>query len=300
MKAFERLLIATDLSVHAGRAEERAALLCQAHSGNIARLLTVREQDEPDILARIMNTPATEAAVLARAHADRELAQRAARLKEKHGVDCEMEVRFGNAVADIHACAENWQADLILLGAHGGNFFSGLVLGNTADKVTRISKTPVLIVRQEPQGAYQHVLVPVDFSDDSRGAADAALAIAPQADITFLHAYEVPFEGQMQYANVSNDAINHYRLLAYEEALGKINKFIDELKPGNRFIQKLIEFGMPGSVIRECARTHRPDLIAVGKHGKSRLSELILGSVTRDTLDQTDCDVLVVRADRPD
>jgi nucleotide-binding universal stress UspA family protein len=40
----------------------------------------------------------------------------------------------------------------------------------------------------------------------------------------------------------------------------------------------------------------KPDLIVLGKHGRSRLDKLLLGSVTQHTLDQTSCDVLIVPA----
>lgn len=297
MNAFQRLLIATDLSERAERAEARAALLAREQGSAVAELMTVREKEEAAILARIMNAPVEATTALATEHAERVLAFRASLLNDNYGLHCSVRVRFGTPASEIIAGAEALKADLIVMGAHGGNFFSDLVLGNTVDKVTRISKTPVLIVKNQPQKPYQHVLVPVDFTEDSRRAAQAALAIAPTADVTFLHVFEVPFEGKMQYANVSTDIVNHYRLQAYEDGRTRLNAFIDDLAPGERHIQRLIEFGLPGPTVRERAKTHRPDLVAVGKHGKSGFAELLLGSVTRDTIEQTDCDVLVVRGE---
>jgi nucleotide-binding universal stress UspA family protein len=37
----------------------------------------------------------------------------------------------------------------------------------------------------------------------------------------------------------------------------------------------------------------RPDLIVMGKHGRTWMEELIVGSVTRDTIDCTKCDIIV-------
>ncbi|GAB3550286.1 hypothetical protein GCM10027343_33210 [Noviherbaspirillum agri] len=293
MSTFQCLLVATDCSDRAGRAEARAALLCREHQSGRAELLTVRERGEPDVLARIMKSTVEAATALATENARRELQLRAGLLKDNHGVDFDCNVRFGHPAAEIVARAEETNADLVVIGAHGGNFFSDLLLGNTADKLTHLCKRPLLVVKNLPQQAYQRVLVPVDFSDDSRRAAELALAIAPKADVTFLHAFEVLVEGQMQYANIPRETIYEYRLKAHEDAREQLNQFISELNAEDRFISRAITFGLPGPVVRDHVKTTKPDLVVLGKHGKSRFAEMILGSVTRDTIDQTDCDVLV-------
>jgi nucleotide-binding universal stress UspA family protein len=50
--------------------------------------------------------------------------------------------------------------------------------------------------------------------------------------------------------------------------------------------------GKPAS-IRELAGEMRPELIVMGKHGQTKLEELLLGSVTRHVLFETRCDMLV-------
>ncbi len=294
MSLFQHLLVATDCSDRASRAEARAALLCKEHACRSAELLTVREASEASILARITHSTVASATALAAAHASRELDERTASLKENYGVDFSRQVRFGHVAPEIVARAEETNADLLVIGAHGGNFFSDLLLGNTADKLTHLCKRPLLVVKNTPQETYRRVLVPVDFSDDSRRAAELALAIAPQSDVTFLHAFEVLFEGKMHYANVSRDVIYDYRIKAHDAASELLNQFIDDLKVGDRFVTRALTLGRPGKVVREHAKSVRPDLIVLGKHGQSRFAEMILGSVARDTIDQTDCDVLVV------
>jgi len=294
MHVFNRLLVATDCSDRAERAEARAALLMQEHKCDDAELLTVRERGEPEILARIMNSSIESATALATENAGQALAARAELLRESYGVQLNCQVRFGRPAPEIVARADELQADLVVVGAHGGNFFSDVLLGNTADKLAHLCKAPLLVVKNEPSQAYQRILVPVDFSDDSRRAAEAALAIAPQAQITFLHALEVFFEGKMHYANVSRDIIDEYQMKAFEEAWEQLNRFISALDPGERRMQRTITFGLPGPVVRDHAKATRPDLIVLGKHGRSRLADMILGSVTRDAIDQTDSDVLVI------
>lgn len=294
MHAFNRLLVATDCSDRARLAEERAALLMREHKCDVAELLTVKDRREPEILARIMTIDVESATALATENAVRVLAGRAGLLRDKRGVHLICNVRFGQPAPEIVARAEELRAALIVIGAHGGNFFSDVLLGNTADRLTHLCKAPLLVVKNESSQAYRQVLVPVDFSDDSRRAAEAAFVIAPQADIAFLHAFEVLFEGYMQYANVSRDAIDEYRMSALEEARDQLDRFIKEVAPRGRRLQRTVDLGLPGAVVRDHAKATRPDLIVLGKHGRSRLADMMLGSVTRDAIDQTDCDVLVV------
>ena len=53
----------------------------------------------------------------------------------------------GNPGREIVRCAEEWQADLIVLGSHGRSAISRAFLGSTAESVVRHSRIPVLTVR---------------------------------------------------------------------------------------------------------------------------------------------------------
>lgn len=294
MSRIDTILVATDFSERAARAENRAAMLrAQVGDGTI-ELLTVKEAGLPDTLARAMNSSVESAHALIAEQTERELRSRAATLQDNHGIHCAHAVRFGGAAGEIVGRADQVAAGLIVAGAHGGNFFTDLLLGNTADKLVRISKRPLLVVKNEARQPYRQVLVPVDFSQDAEHAARLALDIAPDADITFLHAFDVSFEGHMQYANVSRDLINDYRVRAREDARIELNRFIDALQAKDRNLTRVITFGLPGPVVRDHAKAMKPDLIVMGKHGRSRFEEMLIGSVTRDTMDQSDADILIV------
>jgi len=294
MTAIQNLLAATDLSERSALAERRAAILCAQLKCMTAELLTVKEAEQPETLARLMNdTPEAAEAVIADA-ALCELHARANELSDNYGVNFTCTVRFGRPAMEIAIRGEEISADLMVVGAHGGNFFTDLFLGNTADKLVRLCKRPLLIVKNEPVRQYRNILVPVDFSDDAKQAANTALQIEPQANITFLHAYDVWFEGKMHYANVAQEAIDYYRMEARESARLALNGFIAGLKVPQRHFARHLVFGIPGPVVRDFAEKMQPDLIVMGKHGRSRIEEMIIGSVTRDTIDQTKCDILIV------
>ncbi|WP_334186435.1 universal stress protein [Noviherbaspirillum sp.] len=290
MPPIQNVLIATDFSERAAFAEERAAMLCKQHQCSKAELMTVKEAGEPETLALVNNMSVASAEDLITHAARQELHERSATLSDNFGVDFDLSVRFGKPAWEIAGRGEELAADLIVLGAHGGNFFTDLFLGNTADRLIRLCKRPMLTVKNEPSLPYSRILVPVDFSEESDQAARVALCIAPEASITFLHAYDV----QIRYASVTQEVIHHYRREARENARLSLNRFIEDLDAADRLVSRVIIFGVPSAVVRDYAEKMQPDLIVMGKHGRSRVEEMIIGSVTRDTIDQTHCDILVV------
>ena len=293
MAYLKRILAATDFSGRAACAEERAAMLAALLGEPLLELLTVIEPRRTDMLALLQGGKRSDAEALLVEDAMRGLAQRSQRMRDAHDVQFAHAVRFGRAAQEIAARAEEMKADLIVVGAHGGDFFSGLFMGNTADQLARLTRRSLLIARQEPERPYAQVLVPVDFSADSVRAAQMAFQVAPGAHITFLHAFQVGFEGQMREAGITRDVIDEYRIKAAEEARRELNEFIVELGPVLQLVSRAIKFGSPRAVIRNYVQTMKPDLIVMGKHGRSRLEELLLGSVTRSTIEETSCDVLI-------
>lgn len=70
----------------------------------------------------------------------------AARLREA-GATTQIEVREGNPAEEILACAQEIQAGLIVMNAHGLSGMSRWVYGSVADRVLRGASCPVLLVR---------------------------------------------------------------------------------------------------------------------------------------------------------
>jgi nucleotide-binding universal stress UspA family protein len=70
----------------------------------------------------------------------------AARLREA-GAATQIEVREGNPAEEILACAQEIQAGLIVMNAHGLSGMSRWVYGSVADRVLRGASCPVLLVR---------------------------------------------------------------------------------------------------------------------------------------------------------
>ncbi len=298
--SIKTILVASDLSEFSRRAATRAAMLCADLGCDAVELLTVKEGGLPDALGLVLKKTPAEAEARVAERTMRELGLTCGLLHDNYGIQCAGNVRFGRPETEIVARAEELPVELTVIGARGGNFFTDLFLGNTTDRLARMSRTPLLVVKNPSTEPYRKVLVPVDLSVNSKRAAQLALRIAPAAHITFLYVFDVVVEEQMRYVNVAHDIIHDYHVKAAEDARLDLNRFIADLEADHRHFSRMIIFGHPGHVICDHARELKPDLIVMGKHGRSRMDEFLLGSSSRHVLEQCFCDVLIVTCPTPD
>jgi CPA2 family monovalent cation:H+ antiporter-2 len=124
----------------------------------------------------------------------------------------------------------------------------------------------------------------------------AAALIAPDADLTALHVFELPFEGKLWLAGVPDDEINRFRAQARSQALRRVLDLAAGLgEIGARF-RPQVEQGPAARGVLETADQLDADLIVMGRHGKSVAETFFIGSVTRHVLADARCDVLITPA----
>lgn len=68
---------------------------------------------------------------------------------ERNGVTCDVAIVQGGVAKRIVATAEEWKADLIVLGDTGRTGLKRIALGSIAEAVTKASSIPVLVVKSE-------------------------------------------------------------------------------------------------------------------------------------------------------
>lgn len=290
MSAIKSLLAATDLSDDARNAAYRAALLAAEQQAQLT-LLHVMSGPSLDSLRPLYRVP-EDAETKLIADAERMLNELSADIARKTQLAPTARVRVGRVLDEILSASA--QADMLVVGAHGWNPVRDMILGTTAQRLLHKSTRPVLTAKRAPQGTYRRVLVPVDFSPYSAAALKMALLIAPHADITVVHAFDVPMEGKLWLADVSGDQIQKYRIQARQKALDNIELLIKEVAGGSLRCFRDVVHGAAAPVILDKEAERDADLIVIGKHGQTMVEELLLGSVTHHVLSDAKCDVLVV------
>ncbi|MDP3086387.1 MAG: universal stress protein [Rubrivivax sp.] len=288
------VLAATDLSAPSRHGAERAARLARASDATLT-LLHVVSASALDALRQWLGAnPATEKAVVEQSRG--ELHQMAQELSQRLQWPVTERLSSGTVLDDVLAAADELAADLIVVGARGTGFVRRRALGSTAERLLRRSRRPVLVVRRAAHEPYRRVLVPVDFSPWAVAAIAQARRVAPQAHLVLLHAWNVPFEEKLHFAGVDEATVEHYRRNARAEAERRLHQLAldNALAPGS-WTPCLVQ-GEASLRIVEQEQEQDCDLIAIGKHGRHIAEELLLGSVTKHVLAETQADVLVASA----
>ena len=292
MNRFNRILAASDLSAPARHAAERAALVAR-DTATPLDLLHVANLAPLERLQRLIGaTPlAMEQRVLEAAR--HVLAALAADLQQRHGVAVGSHVHTGRLLERLALKADELAAGLLVCGARGESVIRHFMLGSTAMRLLGTAKCPVLVVKQMPHETYRRLLVPVDFSPCSLRVIGHARSIAPQAEIVLLNVCDVPFEGQLRYASVDDDTINRYRVVARQEATWKLQALRDEAGLDPDGCSLVVLHGDPTTRIIQQEQERDCDLIVLGKHGEGQIEAMLLGSVTKHVLAESQGDVLV-------
>lgn len=290
MKSIKSIVTATDFSDEARHAAERAAIVAREQQAQLD-LLHVINDSSLNALHKLFRAPADVDAKLVD-DARSTLNELTADIDRKTPVVTNACVKTGRVLDEVLSASES--ADLLVVGAHGLNPLRDLILGTTAERLLRMSKRPVLVTKRRPQAVYKHVLVPVDFSSYSAPALTMATQIAPNARITIIHAFRVPFEGRLWMAGAAGETIQEYCEEERQEAVRKIRGLIHGFKDDAYRISFAVERGGVSRVILAKEEELSADLIIIGKHGRSMVEEWLPGSVTRHVLAGSKCDVLVV------
>ena len=282
--ALRSILVTTDFSEHARRAALRAGLL--ARELGVRRVVLLHAA--PQAVFAAAGAAGARRALRAR------LAQLAREVKARTGASLAPRLARGPVVDTLTHVAARF--DLVVIGAQGQHPVRDFAIGSTAERLLRRIHRPVLVVKRRPLRAYRQSLVPVDFSTDSRAALALAARLAPHAELNVLHAFEAPFEGKMRYAGVAEDHILKFRQQAREEARAQMAWLLAAPGlPAGRITRHILH-GYPPAMIARAEAETGAEVVAIGKHGRSALEDLLLGSVTLHTLATAACDVLVVPA----
>lgn len=137
---FRRILAAVDLSGQSQRVVETAVAIATA-CGSELRALYVEDRLTPMLL---------EAAVYdekeSRQHARDQLRETLEAVAVPSELALSSEVREGHAGQEVLRTAEDWDADLIVMGSHGFGFFNRLLLGSISTHVLRHGHRATLVV----------------------------------------------------------------------------------------------------------------------------------------------------------
>jgi nucleotide-binding universal stress UspA family protein len=200
-----------------------------------------------------------------------------------------IEVKAGDAAETIAATATDTRARLVIvgLGGHGG---ASRVFGSeTALRLARVSKTPVLAVEPHLGHLPRRILVAMDFSEASIEAARLSVELADQSgSIVLVHV--VPWKPT---PFVPDEWIKTHEA-SISAQLSRVVGWLNRHSPFH--IGQQILYGRPGHTLLKYAEELGADLIATGTHGRTAPKRLLGGQTVDKLIRGAHCSVLVFPA----
>lgn len=169
-------------------------------------------------------------------------------------------------------------ADLVVMGSQGQNF-SDKLLGSNTDRVLRLCKVPVLVVKNELKNFEVKNIV---FASN------------------FFRENEAVFDGIHEFAKLHNAKTHLLKVITpgnfentpYTEKL--MRDFVESVELKN-FTTNIFNFESTHKGILEFSKRVDADLIAMTTHGKKGLSKYIVGSTAETVTDDSEVPVLCIK-----
>ena len=149
------------------------------------------------------------------------------------------------------------------------------------------------------------VLVPTDFSENSKKALIYAVRLAQRNDSSLIlfHAFELP-EFVRQRPPDFSGGFNEEEMKLFDDARRRCEERLvtlsRDLQGCNVKIETAHRLGTPYEEIIKVARERGVDLIIIATHGYTGLEHFLLGSTRERVVRVSPCPVLVVRQEEQD
>ncbi|MFC1928874.1 universal stress protein [Chloroflexota bacterium] len=224
----------------------------------------------------------------------------------------------GYPAEEILRYAYEHAVDLILMATHGRSGLKSWILGNVADKVLRVSKIPVLLVRAgiPDEIAYDKwprltIVVPLDGSELAEAVlphveALAKLRDAESVEVALLRVCEPPAtpsyyvselpEVPLNWGEYMQQETNRCKQVANDYLAGVEKRFRDI----GVSVRPEVLVGKAADEIVDYVKKNPFNLVVMATHGRSGLSRWIYGSVTDNILQGVSSPVLLLRTHQSD
>jgi nucleotide-binding universal stress UspA family protein len=277
------ILVATDGTVQSEPAVATARLLAK-RDANPVRLVTVIEPaacGAAGFEVQLLNSVLSDEWIAARRlKALEQLAE------VSPGARWVVDVEVGDPAECIARKAEELGAGLVIVGRGKHRFIDRVLGGETALRLTRRSRVPVLAVSEGKQGLPRTIVVAMDFSSASRAAARLAARIAGEGSRIFL-AHVLPVEEPQK--GRSWMMLHEARVI---ERLARVARQLRE--ESDAIIETRVLRGRPGKRLLDFVGEIGADLIAIGPRGHDMLARFLGGEVSGPLFRNASCSLLAV------
>jgi nucleotide-binding universal stress UspA family protein len=217
------------------------------------------------------------------------------RAAQQLGVDITVERMDGGAIGKI---VEQSRAGLLVVPTVRGNPIREFIMGTQAERILRLARGPVLVVKQPAHAPYRRVFVASDLQPDCELLVAASSCVAPRARHVLFHALAEDGDTTPATQDVAPGVFREMRLRraarvrAALESLSRMPNAREGVTVAE--IRPVVVVAQPADAITSSAHAARAELVVIGKRRRGLLADYFLGSVTQRVLASATSDVLVV------
>jgi len=220
---------------------------------------------------------------------------------EQDGFTVQRKIELGNPFKEILRVAEETQAKLIVMGAHGKGFVQGLILGSVTNRILKNSPIPVLVYKLKvievfdkptfnfvTERLFEKILFPTDWSSCAMAAIPYLIQFK-SGGVQEIIACRIVDEDKVR--DVSEEKLAQI----LEENEKNLVKLKHNLEAQNLKIKPILRVGKPALEINRIADQEGVSLIVMGYHGRGFFKGMFLGSVSTKVLELSKQPILFVR-----
>jgi nucleotide-binding universal stress UspA family protein len=140
---------------------------------------------------------------------------------------------------------------------------------------------------------YKKILFPTDFSDVATKAVKyiRQLKGAGAQEVILLHVID---EKELMVLSRAPDQYMNIMEAIKKEVAVDMAAIVTELKSDGFHVKPELRTGNPFKVIMETAADEKVSIIVLGSHGKSNISEMLMGSISENVIRHAKVPLLVV------
>ncbi|NRD19697.1 universal stress protein [Winogradskyella eckloniae] len=137
------------------------------------------------------------------------------------------------------------------------------------------------------------IIIPVDFSEHSEFALEAAANLAQkfESELIVLHMLEL----SNAIISSSSDTLSQEAVFYLKLAEQKFDDFLNKPYLKDINVTPIVKHFKVWSEVNDVAKEHNADLIVMGSHGVSGIKEVLIGSNTEKVVRHSEIPVLVVK-----
>ncbi len=304
-----KILVAVDGSESSMNAIDEAARIPWP-AGSALKIFSVAEMPSPVMVGEIPVTGSSYAE-WEKALEDQAVANTAkalSRFYEKGGSQVEVTARSvkGDAKESILDEAEQWGADLILIGTHGYNILERMLLGSVSRAVASHAKCSVEIARRragQPRPSMR-ILLAFDGSECGELAVKevAGRPWPAGSEVRVISVIQLPFTPTPETWALPDSYYSHLEKVGREVADKSVKRALEVLRESNGqreaplTLTTEVILGRAEDMIIKAAKEWEADLVVLGAHGYRGIERFLLGSVSQGVAWHAPCSVRIVRA----